>query len=145
MLFGFYVRDMYFSEQEIDYLATQRLGRLAAVQPNGVLHVSPVGFHLDVDAGTIDIQGYNMTASRKFKNVADNGRVAFVVDDLPSIDPWRVRCAEVRGRAEALEASATPNGSATIRIHPERIISFGLGDGQTDVHRMVADSRNVNT
>nr|WP_241769689.1 PPOX class F420-dependent oxidoreductase [Rhodococcus opacus] len=71
-----------------------------------------------------------MAASRKFRNVADNGKVAFVVDDVPSVDPWRVRCVEIRGRAEALDAEAAQAndlGGPTIRIHPERIISFGLG------------------
>lgn len=128
---------MTFSEQELEYLSSQHLGRLATVQPNGTLQVSPVGFSVDGDAGTIDIQGYKMTASRKFKNVADNGRAAFVVDDLPSVDPWRVRCVEIRGRAEALDASAT------IRIHPERIISFGLEGTELDVHSLTVDARDV--
>ena len=44
-----------------------------------------------------------MTRSRKYRNVADNGlRVAFVVDDLRSRDPWRVRCLEIRGTAEVV-------------------------------------------
>ena len=42
-----------------------------------------------------------MAASRKFRNVAENGRAAFVVDDIASLDPWRVRCLEIRGDAEA--------------------------------------------
>ncbi|MFD4367912.1 PPOX class F420-dependent oxidoreductase [Rhodococcus sp. NPDC058521] len=128
---------MTFSKQELDYLSTQHLGRLATVQPNGTLQVSPVGFTVDSDSGTIDIQGYKMTASRKFKNVADNGGVAFVVDDLPSVDPWRVRCVEIRGRAEAIDATAT------IRVHPERIISFGLEGTELDVHAMKVDARDV--
>lgn len=28
------------------------------------------------------------------------GRVAFVVDDIASVEPWRVRCVEIRGHAE---------------------------------------------
>lgn len=51
---------MSFTQQELDYLASQRLGRLATVQPNGTLQVSPVGFHYNPDTATIDIQGYNM-------------------------------------------------------------------------------------
>jgi len=78
---------------------------------------------------TIDISGRNMQASRKFRNVADNGRVAFVVDDIASIDPWRVRCLEACGHAEALTDpadSATGFPGPIIRIHPRRIISFGI-------------------
>jgi pyridoxamine 5'-phosphate oxidase family protein len=58
-----------------------------------------------------------MASSQKFRNVSDNGRVAFVVDDLASIDPWRVRCVEIRGRAEAINASASPSDGARRVIH----------------------------
>ncbi|BAH54258.1 PPOX class F420-dependent oxidoreductase [Rhodococcus opacus] len=137
---------MSFTEQELVYLASQRIGRLATVQPGGTLQVSPVGFHYNADTSTIDIQGYNMASSRKFRNVADNGKVAFVVDDVPSVDPWRVRCVEIRGRAEALDdAAARANGlgGPTIRIRPERIISFGLGATDQDVHQLVSNARDV--
>ncbi len=93
---------MTFHDFEIAYLRTQDLGRLATVQPDGTLQVSPVGFTFNAELGTIDVGGYRMTASRKYRNVAANGRVAFVVDDLASRDPWRVRCLEVRGMAEAV-------------------------------------------
>jgi pyridoxamine 5'-phosphate oxidase family protein len=42
-------------------------------------------------------------------------------DDLSSTDPWRPRGIEVRGRAEAIE---TPR--PLIRIHPQRIVSWGI-------------------
>jgi pyridoxamine 5'-phosphate oxidase family protein len=44
-----------------------------------------------------------------------------VIDDLASTDPWRPRGIEVRGRAETLDG-ARP----LIRIHPERIVSWGI-------------------
>ncbi|OQM84019.1 PPOX class F420-dependent oxidoreductase [Rhodococcus sp. 66b] len=137
---------MTFTRIELDYLATQTLGRLATVQRNGTLQVSPVGFHYNPDTATIDISGYNMTDSRKFHNVAENGRVAFVVDDIASVDPWRVRCVEIRGRAEALDfegAGAHGLDAPIIRIHPERIISFGLDDKELDVHQLVVNGRDV--
>jgi pyridoxamine 5'-phosphate oxidase family protein len=121
---------MPFEDFEIAYLNSQRLGRLATQQRNGTLQVSPVGFAYNPATGTIDIGGRDMAASQKFRNVAANGRAAFVVDDLVSVDPWRVRCLEIRGHAEALtEAadSASRIPGAIIRIHPERIISFGIG------------------
>lgn len=137
---------MAFTQEEVDYLKSQKLGRLATVQPNGTLQVSPVGFGLNTETGTIDIGGHNMAASRKFRNIADNGRVAFVVDDLASIDPWRVRCLEIRGHGEAIEGptdSSANVGGPLIRIHPERIISFGIGDTDTEPHKLVANNRNV--
>lgn len=136
---------MSFTESELAYLASQRLGRLATVQPDGTLQNSPVGYRYNPETGTIDIRGYNMAASRKFRNVADSGRVAFVVDDIASVDPWRVRCLEIRGTAEALDAAAPAAGgidSAVIRIHPARIISFGI-DEDREPHKLTANKRNV--
>jgi pyridoxamine 5'-phosphate oxidase family protein len=132
---------MTFTQAEIDYLATQRLGRLATAQPGGTLQVSPVGFHCDPELGVIDIAGYNMAASRKYRNVAANGQVAFVVDDVVSVDPWRVRCLEIRGVGEAIDAAGS--SGAIIRIHPRRIISFGLENVDVDPHLLVPSKRNI--
>ncbi|MEU4620201.1 PPOX class F420-dependent oxidoreductase [Actinoplanes sp. NPDC023801] len=129
---------MTFTELEIEYLAGQRLGRLATVQPDGTLQVSPVGFRYNPETLTIDISGYDMARSRKFRNVAANGRVAFVVDDLPSTDPWRVRCLEIRGMGEAIGGAAP-----IIRIHPRRVIAFGLDEPDTDAHHLTVHRRDV--
>jgi pyridoxamine 5'-phosphate oxidase family protein len=131
---------------EIDYLASQRLGRLATAQPDGTLQVSPVGFRYHADLGVIDISGYHMAASRKYRNVAENGRVAFVVDDIASVQPWRVRCLEIRGVGEAIGSpvdSATGSTEPIIRIHPRRIISFGLTQPDVEPHRLIPTKRNV--
>lgn len=137
---------MIFTDVELEYLASQRLGRLATAQPDGTLQVSPVGFAYNPDTATIDIGGYTMSNSRKFRNVADNGRVAFVVDDLASVQPWRVRCLEVRGHAEAIEAPVSPDSDvdrAIIRIVPQRIISFGLDQPDVEPHLLTPNSRSV--
>lgn len=116
------------SSEELAYLATQRLGRLATVDSNGAPQNNPVGFRVNPELGTIDIGGLNMGATRKFRNVAGNAQVAFVVDDLASVQPWRVRCVEIRGHAEALRGQDHQPGFSAeiIRIHPDRVISFGL-------------------
>ncbi|MEU3270916.1 PPOX class F420-dependent oxidoreductase [Saccharomonospora sp. NPDC006951] len=134
-----------FTSQELRYLAGQRLGRLATVQRNGTLQNSPVGFHYNDDTETIDIVGFDMAGSQKFRNVAANGKVAFVVDDVRSVRPWRVRCLEIRGYAEAVDPPERRAGvdGAIIRIHPTRIISFGLDDADVDPHDLVADRRDV--
>ncbi len=121
---------MVFSDAELEYLGSQRLGRLATLRPDGTLQNSPVGFEIDEAAGVIDIRGRDLGNSRKFHNVADNGQVAFVVDDIASVDPWVVRCLEVRGVAEALTDQGSPApylSGEVIRIHPRRIISWGMG------------------
>ena len=118
------------TQEHLDYLKTQRLGRLATARPDGTLQNSPVGFHYNAELGTIDIAGWNMGQSWKFRNLATNDRVAFVVDDIASEQPWRVRCLEIRGTAEALTdidtyLSGVPSREL-IRIHPTRVIAFGL-------------------
>ncbi|MBM2620437.1 PPOX class F420-dependent oxidoreductase [Actinoplanes sp. LDG1-06] len=137
---------MSFSESELAYLAGQPLGRLATLRTDGTLQNSPVGFRHNPRTGTIDIAGHHMADSHKFRNVAATAQVAFVVDDVPSTNPWRVRCIEIRGTAEALETpadSAYGSGAPIIRIHPRRILSFGLDQPDIDAHALTVDARNV--
>ena len=117
------------SAEVIGYLSSQRLGRLATVDAHGAPQNNPVGFRFNADLGTVDIGGRNMGSSRKFRNLAANPKVAFVVDDIVSVQPWRVRCVEIRGRAEALRDQVpymTGMSAEIIRVYPERVISFGL-------------------
>jgi pyridoxamine 5'-phosphate oxidase family protein len=144
---------MSFTDTELEYLSTQRLGRLATAQPNGTLQVSPVGFRYNERTGTIDIAGHGMARSRKFRNVAENARVAFVIDDLASTQPWRPRCVEIRGEGEAIAeptdsawgsaAAQTGFDGAIIRVHPKRIISFGIDETTSDVRAFKVNKRTV--
>ena len=121
---------MSFTQAELKYLRSQRLGRLATVTQDGTLQVSPVGFFLR-DNGDIDIGGAALGGTKKFRNVAANGRAAFVIDDIVSVNPWEVRGVEIRGSAEALTDQEPPMrgfSKEIIRIHPDRIISWGLGE-----------------
>jgi pyridoxamine 5'-phosphate oxidase family protein len=118
-----------FTDSDLAYLRGQRLGRLATVRRDGTVQNNPVGFGYNEKLGTIDIGGRDMAASRKFRNIAEGSKVAFVVDDIASTDPWRVRCLEIRGDAEALtepEDPAAQVGGPIIRIHPRRLIRYGL-------------------
>ena len=111
-----------FTEPELRYLAGGRqLGRLATVGADGTPHVVPVAWIYNAARDTIDVGGSELEGSKKFRDIARSGRVAIVIDDLESTDPWRPRGIEVRGRGEAI-AMPTP----LIRIHPERIVSWGL-------------------
>ena len=137
---------MPFTQPELDYLAGQQLGRLATLRPDGTLQNSPVGFRYNPATATIDIGGFRMAASRKYHNVGDNGQVAFVVDDVPSVSPWRVRCLEIRGTAEAIERPADSGydtADPIIRIHPRRIISYGVSPDGAEPHEIVPDNRTV--
>jgi pyridoxamine 5'-phosphate oxidase family protein len=111
-----------FTEAEIRYLAGGRqLGRLATVGADGTPHVVPVAFIYNAVRETIDVGGRDLERTKKFRDVARGGRAAIVVDDLESVDPWRPRGIEVRGRGEAIRLP-TP----LIRIHPDRVVSWGL-------------------
>jgi pyridoxamine 5'-phosphate oxidase family protein len=116
-----------FTESELAYLSGGRqLGRIATVGADGTPHVVPVGWIYNAARDTIDIGGVELERSKKFRDVTRIGRAAIVIDDLKTIDPWRPRGIEVRGRAEAI-ALPTP----LIRIHPERIVSWGLDQGRS--------------
>ncbi|CAN5608253.1 PPOX class F420-dependent oxidoreductase [soil metagenome] len=150
---------MSFKPHEVEYLKAADLGRLATTAPDGTLQNSPVGFSYNEQLGTIDIVGYHMSKSRKFRNIHSHNTVSFVVDDIVSRDPWRVRCLEIRGTAEQAEVADAERGTsdeksgspapefdtAIIRITPRRIISFGIDDTETEPHLLKADSRDVPT
>ena len=59
-----------------------------------------------------------------------NPRVAFVVDDLASVSPWRPRGIEVRGIAEVLASGGEGFGRGydpqIFRVRPRRIATWGL-------------------
>jgi pyridoxamine 5'-phosphate oxidase family protein len=114
-----------FTDGELDYFnGERRLARVATVGADGTPHVTPVGmWSHNPELDTIDVTGRDFGEKKKFRDVARTGRAAIVVDDMASTDPWRPRGVEVRGRAEAVE-----DPEPLIRIHPERIYPWGLGD-----------------
>ena len=110
-----------FSEAQAEYLAENFIGRVATTSSSGQPHVVPVGY--EFDGSTITFGGWNLANSLKFRNLMANNKVAFVVDDVVSTDPWRVRGVEVRGRAEPVTGE---NGVTMIRIIPLNIRGWGL-------------------
>lgn len=112
-----------FSRNEIEYLGSRLLGRLATVGRDGIPHITPVGiFSHNAELDTIDIGGRDMANTKKFRDVRRSGRAAFVVDDILQ-PPWRPRGIELRGRAEVIDGPRP-----LIRIHPQRIVSWGISD-----------------
>ena len=130
-----------FTEKEIEYLREQRLGRLATVNARGEPHVVPVAFRYNREADAVDIGGHNFAKSKKYRDARASGRVAFVVDDVV-FEPWKARGVEIRGRAEIHEEGGGEIGPGfepeMIRIHPERIVSWGI-----DSDAFSANSRSV--
>jgi pyridoxamine 5'-phosphate oxidase family protein len=117
-----------FTDRELEYLNDPdagRLARIATVGNDGTPHVVPVGWSFNRDFDSIDVGGMNLTRTKKFRDARRGGRAAVVIDDLAGTDPWKPRGIEVRGRAETVEEPR-----ALIRIHPGRIVSWGLESDQ---------------
>ncbi|MGH7764475.1 MAG: PPOX class F420-dependent oxidoreductase [Candidatus Dormibacteraceae bacterium] len=109
-----------FSPQQLAYMrGERRLARMATVGPDGMPHVVPVGWTYNADLDTVDVGGSSFEATKKFRDVKLNGRAAIVIDDV--LPPWRPRGIEIRGRAEAVVEP-----QPVIRIHPDRVRSWGL-------------------
>ncbi|WPO70573.1 MULTISPECIES: PPOX class F420-dependent oxidoreductase [unclassified Streptomyces] len=119
-----------FSEAERAYLKSQRLGRMATVDPKGQPQANPVGF-FPQDDGTILVGGHALGTTKKWRNLQANPKVSLVVDDIVTLKPWAVRGIDIRGEAELLTGphELGPDFSEElIRIHPRRIHSWGLGE-----------------
>jgi pyridoxamine 5'-phosphate oxidase family protein len=118
------------SPAQIAYLGSQLLGRIATAGADHRPHVVPSSFRYNAELGTVDLGGLHVADTKKYRDVQANGWAALVVDDLQSVDPWRARFLEIRGRAEAVPtggAALGPGfGEAFIRIHPQKVNSFGL-------------------
>jgi pyridoxamine 5'-phosphate oxidase family protein len=127
--------DTIFSEKEADYLRSQHLVRIAtvsvsssqdAIQPD----VVPVGF--DFDGDYFYVGGINLTKSTKYKNIQKNHKIALVVDDLKSVNPWEPRGIRVYGIADVVTRQngymqQTDHPTATyIRIKPLKKWSWGI-------------------
>lgn len=162
-----------FTEGEIEYMAEQRLGRLATVTKKGDPHVIPVNYMYNPEFECIDIIGRDMAKSMKYKNIVGFGRASFVVDDVTSLMPFRTRLLHIRGRAEIVIRKATDgipvNPSASlmspeqiavrmqgispemIRIHAERIVAGGLGEDPAEMvsrtygpdGKLVSENRHI--
>ena len=123
-----------FTDKEIEYIRSQRLGRLATIRPDGTPQIAPVGFHYNAELDVIEIGGRFMSQSKKFRNILQNPNVAFVIDDV--LPPWQPRFVEIRGTAQplptggkALFGANYEADDAIIQITPRQIISYGLEEG----------------
>jgi pyridoxamine 5'-phosphate oxidase family protein len=120
-----------FTDAERSYLHAGRLewggparllARLATVGPDGTPHVTPVGmWALDPDTEVIEVSGTNLETTKKFRDIARSHRAAIVIDDV--LPPFQPRGVEIRGHADAIT-----DPEPRIRIHPERVVGWGLDD-----------------
>jgi pyridoxamine 5'-phosphate oxidase family protein len=114
---------MMFTGKEIACLKSQRLARLATVDPEGQLDVVPVGY--EFDGQVFYIGGRNLGNTRKYRNLRrENNKVAFVVDDLESIQPWKVRGIRIYGTGEFVERDGCFGHATCMRITPHTSSSW---------------------
>ena len=110
-----------FNEQEAEFLAENFIGRVATASPSGQPHVVPVAYRFD--GSNIVFGGWNLAKSLKFRNLSANNKVAFVVDEVVSMRPWKVRGVEIRGLAQAFQSD---KDSTLVRIILTHVRSWGL-------------------
>jgi pyridoxamine 5'-phosphate oxidase family protein len=127
-----------FSEKEIEYLKSQRLARISTVSPEDLQpDVSPVGFEFDGEY--FYVGGIDLPKTRKYKNVLKNKKVALVIDDLETVNPWAPRAVRIYGtadivtrqggymdRAHSSSPSSSPPPPSYIRIRPLKKWSWGV-------------------
>jgi pyridoxamine 5'-phosphate oxidase family protein len=98
-----------FTPAELEFLRSQRIGRLATVGASGWPHVVPVMYALDDDGGfEFDVDGV------KLRNLGTEPRAAMVVDAMGP-----KRGVAFQGRAELIAPDRA-------RLSPDRKFSWGL-------------------
>jgi pyridoxamine 5'-phosphate oxidase family protein len=120
---------MTFTDAEERFLVRKTHGHLATIGPDGIPQVKPLGFTYNAALGTIDISGYNMANSAKYRNVRSNPHVAFVVDEVTAPTMEGAHFLEIRGDAETAVGPRDATGHQApeiIRIHPRRVLSFNV-------------------
>jgi pyridoxamine 5'-phosphate oxidase family protein len=134
-----------FSDNELDYLRSQRLGRLATIRPDGSPQIAPVGYRYNAELDVVDIGGRFMSRSKKYRNILNNPHISLVIDDV--LPPWQPRGVEIRGIAQALPTggkdlfgvkASYAVDDAIIRITPVQIVGWGLDqEAGWSLNRMV--------
>jgi pyridoxamine 5'-phosphate oxidase family protein len=92
---------MAFTDEELEYLRSQPLARLATVAPNGQPDVTPIALEVEGTTMWVCGAGEAVLRTRKIRNItAGHRQVALVVDDLPSLEPFIARGIRIYGTAE---------------------------------------------
>ncbi|MBU9762540.1 PPOX class F420-dependent oxidoreductase [Mycobacterium sp. TNTM28] len=121
-----------FTQKEKDYLASQRVGRLATVGKTAQPHVIPVGFHLDTDSESIKIGGHSYRGQARLyiRHLQSNPQAAFVVDDVVTEPQWAPRGVLIKGPVRIHdtggEALGPGFGPRWIEITPQWVNSWGI-------------------
>jgi pyridoxamine 5'-phosphate oxidase family protein len=114
-----------FSEPEIEYIKSQHLARVATVSDQLQPDVAPVVY--EFDGKHFYIGGKQQTKTNKYTNVLrGNKKVALVIDDLESVQPWKPRGIKLYGTAEIEEREGRLGKGEYLKIKPVRYWSWGI-------------------
>jgi PPOX class F420-dependent enzyme/OxyR family protein len=127
-----------FSDKEIEYIKTQRLARISTTPREGAsqLDVVPVGFDFDSSKKYFYMRGLYLSNTKKYSNVLKNEKVALLIDDLKSVNPWSPRGIRIHGTADIvarkgqryLKDSDHSSSTEYIRIVPKEKWSWGIDE-----------------
>ncbi len=92
---------MSFNAEEIAYLRAQPIARLATLAADGQPDVVPLSFEFDGEVFWVGGSGASVLETRKVRNIrAGQRKVALVIDDLVSLNPFIARGIRIYGKAE---------------------------------------------
>ena len=135
---------MAFNDEEIAYRRAQGIARLGTLGPNDQPDAVPVAFEFDGSVFWIGGSGESFLATRKVRNVqAGRTKVALVIDDLASFDPFIARGIRVYGEAEPpVERVGMVGPGFYVRIVPAVSWSWNMagepvGDSWYDATRTI--------
>jgi len=133
-----------FSDDEIAYLQSQPVARLATVNADGQPDVVPVAFELDGPYIWVGGVGPDVAKTRKLRNIgAGRSKVSLVADDLVSMEPFIARAVRVYGDAEPpVERVGMVGPGLYSRITPTVSWSWNLA-GEPAGERWYAAKRTV--
>ena len=135
-----------FRDDEVQYLRSQGMARLATVGEDEQPDVVPVACEFDGAYFWVGGSGASVLRTRKVANVrAGRRKVALVVDDVPSLDPFVARGIRVYGVADGpVERVGMVGPGLFLRITPQVSWSWNMagepvGDAWYETRRAIHD------
>jgi pyridoxamine 5'-phosphate oxidase family protein len=123
-----------FTDEEIAYLRSQPLARLATVNEDGPPDVVPLAFEYDGTHFWVGGVGEQVRRTRKFRNITAGRReVSLVIDDLVSLTPFIARAIRVYGIADdPVERSGIVGPGIYSRITPTKAWAWNMAGEPAD-------------
>ena len=119
---------MAFTEDEVGFLRSHGVAHFATVGAEEQPDVVPVAYEFDGAYFWVGGTGESVLSTRKVQNVrAGRRRVALVVDDLPTLDPFVARGVRVYGLADGpVERVGMVGPGLFLRITPQVSWSWNM-------------------